>query len=50
MSLKESEEYSQNIGACGAFEVSAKEGLGINELFKEIAKVMNEQLLGEQEN
>ena len=42
MLAQESEQFAESIGACGAFEVSAKEGAGVEELFKEIGKKMHE--------
>ena len=41
MSAEEVEKYSNSIGASGSFEVSAKDGTGVNELFKEIAVKMH---------
>lgn len=41
VTLNEVEKYAQTIGACGCFEVSAKDGTCIPELFKEIAKNMH---------
>ena len=48
VSIKQSEDYANSIGACGSYEVSAKDGTGINELFKEIAVKMQDQLQREQ--
>ena len=42
VTIAESESYAAKIGACGSHEVSAKEGSGISELFKEIAVKMHE--------
>ena len=38
---QESEQFAESIGASGAFEVSAKEGTGVEELFKEIGAKMH---------
>ena len=40
--MVEAERWVQEIGAAGAFEVSAKDGTGVNELFKEIAAKMQD--------
>ena len=38
ISSQEGEEFANSIGAHGPFEVSAKEDLGVSELFEEIAQ------------
>ena len=45
--LKDAEAYSQKINAPYCGEVSAKDGTGISELFKQIAIKMHEQLVNE---
>lgn len=41
VSSKESDEFTQSIGAFGPFEVSAKDGTGINELFEDTAQKLH---------
>ena len=36
--MEDAKEYADEIGAVGAFEVSAKDDIGLNELFDDIAQ------------